>query len=72
MFFKEDKNHDKESIHTALFTVFFFWGIALLSLSTLELFNIQLNISYLTLLLAGLLVFFSSELIARYLRKSKS
>lgn len=72
MFFKEDKNHDKKSVHFALLSVFIFWSLALLMMSVLEEFySIQTNISYLTLLYAGLFVFFASQFIARIRKKNK-
>lgn len=71
MFFKEDKNSDKKSIHIALMCVFLFWAIILFILSIFELVQVPIKISYLELLLAGLSVFFLSELIAKFIRRKQ-
>ena len=69
MFFKNNKNHNKESTNIAYYCTFIFWSGFLLLNSVLMLFNKEIEINSLYLLLSGLLVFFTSEAIFRYRKK---
>ena len=71
MFFKASKNVDKESVNIAFFCTFLIWGVSLLINVFLEVFNKDIPINSLLFLLSGMLVFFVSEAVAKYVRKKK-
>ncbi|GAB3053508.1 hypothetical protein GCM10027286_16250 [Virgibacillus ainsalahensis] len=72
MFFKPSKNPDKTSVNIALFCSFIYWSGFLLINSFLEIFNKDIKIDSFLLLITGLIVFFTSEFIAKYIRKNKN
>lgn len=69
LFFKTSKNHDKESVNIAYYCTFTYWAVFLLILSILEGTNNDVSIHSFFLLWTGLLIFFVSESIAKYIRK---
>ncbi|GIN86914.1 hypothetical protein J6TS2_33000 [Heyndrickxia sporothermodurans] len=71
MFFKSDKNYDKESVNIAFYSTFIFWAGFLLINSFLKLLNKEIQINSIYLLLSGILVFFISEQISKYIKRIK-
>lgn len=71
MLFKKNQNPDKTSINVAFYCTFIYWAGFLLVNSILDVFNKGVKINSLILLLTGLIVFFASELIAKYTRRKK-
>ncbi len=71
MFFKSKKDHDMISTNIAFYCIFVFWAGFLLINSFLTLVNKDIQINSLYLLLSGLLVFFTTERIAFYIRRKK-
>jgi len=71
LFFKSNQNVDKTSINIAFYCSFIYWSGFLLINSVLDLFNKSIKIDSFLLLITGLIVFFVSEFISRYVGKNK-
>jgi hypothetical protein len=71
LLFKKNNNPDKTRINIAFYCTFIYWAGFLLVNSALDVFNKGIKINSLILLLTGLIVFFASELIAKYIRQKK-
>jgi len=71
LFFKSNKNIDKTNVNIAFYCTFIYWSSFLLINSILAFFNKDIKINSLLLLITGLIVFFTSEFIAKLIRKNK-
>ncbi|GIN39413.1 hypothetical protein [Heyndrickxia oleronia] len=69
MFFKLNERADKVSVNIAFYCTFIYWACFLLINSILDLFNKGIEINSFLLLITGLVVFFVSELLSKYIRK---
>lgn len=69
MFFKTNKNIDNKSVNIAFYCTFIYWSGFLLTTSTLEIFNKDIKINPLLLLLTGLIVFFVSYFMSKCIIK---
>lgn len=72
LFFKPSENKDKTSTNIAFYCSFIYWSGFLLINSILDFFNKGIKINSLLLLITGLIVFFVSEFISKYIKKNKS
>ncbi|MCA1063857.1 hypothetical protein LCL98_10460 [Rossellomorea aquimaris] len=72
MFFKKDETINKESIDTAVFGTFMFWGCTLLINALFEVIDDKPLIGDSNVILsAGLFIFYATEKIADYYHKRK-
>ncbi|KON66791.1 hypothetical protein AKG34_22555 [Peribacillus butanolivorans] len=69
MFFKSSKNPDKNSVNIAFYCTFIYWSVSLLINSFLQILHKDIPINSLFFLLTGLVVFFVSEAVAKYIKK---
>lgn len=69
MIFKSNKHIDKTSVNIAFYSTFIYWSGFLLINSILEFFSKDIKINSLLLLITGLMVFFVSEFVSKYIRK---
>lgn len=72
MFFKEDKNFDRVSINIASYSAFIYWGIFLLINGFYETYGKGPLVNSLFLLNSGLVIFFTSEILAKFIRKRRT
>jgi len=72
MFFKEDRNFDRVSINIASYSAFIYWGIFLLINGFFETYGKGPLVSSLFLLNSGLVIFFTSEILAKWIRKRRT
>ncbi len=72
MFFKPSKSKDNTSVNIAYYCTFVYWSVFLLVDSLiLDLFDKAIDIKSINLLLSGLAVFFTSELVAKFVLEKK-